>query len=135
MQPLLTEGEFVHPEESLEKRVDDLEGEVSELRSELAKTRATFTAFIQNARSVFGGTVPTGQVSAPNAESVWESRIAKCGAPQGRILRVLLDGGGEMALAQIRRAARTESNTSKYLDELRAKNWVQRLGAGIWALK
>lgn len=65
---------------------------------------------------------------------IWAERIAKSGA-EGKVLQALLDGGGPMSLSQLRVAAHTGSNTSTYLKRLFAKNWVQKMGHGSWALK
>lgn len=66
---------------------------------------------------------------------VWNARIAKSSKPEARILQVLLDGGGEMTLTQIRTAARTYNETSVYLSRLKSKNWVEQLGRGLYNLK
>jgi hypothetical protein len=73
-------------------------------------------------------------ISGPN-RSIWQERIAKATPAEGRILQTLLDGGGTMTLAQIRKAAKTFGNTSTYLNRLLAKNWVQKTAHGSWALK
>jgi hypothetical protein len=67
--------------------------------------------------------------------TVWMERIAKSKDSHARVLQVMLDGGGPMSLQQIRNASGTSSNASKYLNELLAKNWVQKLGHGSWGLK
>lgn len=67
--------------------------------------------------------------------SLWAERITKATPAEGRILQVLLDGGGEMTLTQIRQAAGTYNNTSTYLNRLKAKNWVQQTGRGSYSLK
>jgi Transcriptional regulator, AbiEi antitoxin len=73
-------------------------------------------------------------VGASRNPSIWQDRITKSDV-SGKVLQVLLDGGGPMTLQQIRIAAKTHSNTSTYLSRLIAKNWVQKLGHGTYALK
>lgn len=80
--------------------------------------------------------VPTAPTYATTVtESIWEARIAKASPAHGKVLRALLDGGGNMGLNQIRNVARTSSNTSKYLSELKSKNWVEQVGRGLYSLK
>jgi len=40
-----------------------------------------------------------------------------------------------MTVTQLRVAARTGGNTPTYLNRLTAKNWVQKVGRGIYSLK
>jgi hypothetical protein len=67
--------------------------------------------------------------------SIWQERISKLGPAQAKVLQVLLDGGGDMSLQQIRHAAKTHGNTTTYLKALIARNWVQKTGYGTYALK
>ena len=78
---------------------------------------------------------PASDVRHSNSGGIWADRIAKASPSEGRVLRVLLDGGGPMTLQQIRAAAGTSSNTSTYLSRLIAKNWVHKTGHGSYALK
>jgi hypothetical protein len=74
------------------------------------------------------------EVAGPSA-GLWQDRIAKSRSTHAKVLQTLLDGGGEMSLQQIRMTTKMGGNTSTYLSELLAKNWVQKTGAGMWALK
>jgi hypothetical protein len=70
-----------------------------------------------------------------NGASLWGDRIARLPTVESRVLRVLVDGGGEMTVTQIRIAARTYNNTNMYLNRLIAKNWVQKTGRGTYVIK
>lgn len=67
-------------------------------------------------------------------KGVWNERLSRVSGESARILQALLDGGGPMTHAQISRAARS-SHTSARLSGLMAKNWVQKVGHGSYALK
>jgi hypothetical protein len=85
-----------------------------------------------NAEAVVG---PVAGVSSRDSTPIWQERISKVGGAAGRILQVLVDGGGPMSLSQITRAAGSGGSTSARLSELMAKNWVQKAAHGSYELK
>lgn len=131
------EQELAQAREERDQAVRASADAIKAIRALRAALKTPYDAF----RMIFG------EISRVEAEStveqaavasnagVWADRIGKSTGAQRRILQVLLDGGGAMELQQIRQAAGTGGGTSGVLNQLQAKNWVQRLGAGQWALK
>jgi len=141
-QPFLLNGEVDGAAElkELRSRVEELERNAERIReqSEEAAQR-TVEAILRKMFSQLhqATSVLIGEKEAPSTGSstVWPDRIAKARPTHARILQALLDGGGEMTLQQIRTVTKYGGNTSTYLNELAAKNWVQKIASGIWALK
>jgi hypothetical protein len=139
--------------ERLRREIRGLEHELSEARGEAQKARQAASDAIQAVkalrkhlqplytamRMIFGEIerveLPEDGQEPAQSASVWQERINKATPAEGRILQVLLDGGGEMSLTQIRQAAKTYNNTSTYLNRLKAKNWIQQTGRGTYSLK
>ena len=135
--PLL-EGEIESPESAMLREIQKAtlraQQDAEKALAEIQQLKAIVGRMVQGLRAATSGEVPIGP-SVEQSGSLWESRIAKAGGPEARILQTLVDGGEQMTLTQIRTAARTFNNTSTYLNRLLAKNWVQKLGNGMWALK
>lgn len=136
-QPLL-EGQIETAEMSeirdLRRRVDSIASELSELQNQVRGVVAMAAFLKKQLAPVFTGKQTEQQSAAPQ-DGLWQDRIARARATHAKVLQALLDGGGEMTLQQIRTVCKYGGNTSTYLNELAAKNWVQQLGRGIWALK
>lgn len=134
-QPLL-ESHFVSEGESaLDSRFREIEGQIAELRKDIATLRTLFGNFFSAQKAIFSGTPGAATPAPQDGGMVWRERAAKVGGGKGRILEVLFDGGGQMSITQIRNAARTGGNTSTYLNDLSSRNWVENVGRGQWALK
>lgn len=139
----------------LQREIAGLEQELAEAREERDQAMHASADAIKAIRALRAALKPAydsfrmifGEISRVEAEStveqgapagnssVWADRLAKSNGAQRRILQTLLDGGGAMELRQIRAAAGTGGGTSNILNQLQAKNWVQRIGGGQWALK
>lgn len=141
----------------LRRELAGLEGELREARAEADQAKQLAKDSVQAIRSlrkqleplysalkmVFGeisrvdaNSEPAGDLASSGvSQSMWENRIAKATPSQARILRVMLDGGGPMSSGQIRKAAATGSNTPTYLVQLIARNWVEKVAHGSYALK
>lgn len=126
----------------LRKRVSKLERDIQVLRENcIAMSRGAVEELLKRMFSPLHRATSTlvGDAPVPTATDggaiLWGSRIAKAGEREGRILQVLLDGGGQMTLSQIKQSARTYGDTSVLLNKLQAKNWVEKLGHGTWGLK
>lgn len=139
----------------LQREIAGLEQELADAREErdqavrasadaikaIRALRAALKPAYDSFRMIFGeisrveaeATVEQG-TPQPNS-GVWADRMAKCNGSQRRVLQSMLDGGGPMELQQIRQSAGTGGGTSGVLNQLQAKNWVQKLGGGQWALK
>jgi len=135
--PLL-EGEIESPESAMLREIQKAtlraQQDAEKALAEIQQLTAIVGRLVHGLRAAASGESPIVS-GTEQPGSLWESRIAKAGGPEARILQTLVDGGGQMTLTQIRTAARTFNNTSTYLNRLLAKNWVQKLGNGMWALK
>jgi hypothetical protein len=138
----------------LQREIAGLEQELTEAREErdqavrasadaikaIRALRAALKPAYDSFRMIFGEisrveAESTVEQAAPTGNSIWADRLAKSNGAQRRIIQTLLDGGGAMELRQIRAAAGTGGGTSNLLNQLQAKNWVQKIGGGQWALK
>lgn len=135
----------------LERELQDAKQDATEARNRAEDSLQAIFALRKQLTGLFNALkMVFGEISRVKADEVdsaepgegsrtdrdlWAERIAKAGRAEGRVLQVLLDGGGPMSLAQVRAAAGTGSNTSTYLAKLYAKNWVQKTGHGFWSLK
>ncbi len=81
------------------------------------------------------GAAETSSSGSAGGDALWRERIAKVTGASRRIIEVLLDGGGPMSFVQIKSAAGSGGATSARLSELIARNWVQKVGHGTYALK
>ena len=161
MGNMIVRGDVVNaPDETvrLRREITGLERELEEAKAEATTAKQASVDAVAAIRALRKALSPTftalkmifGEISRVEAEmtvevahggapgsnkSVWQDRIAKATPQQARVLQTLLDGGGPMSYSQIRAAARTAGNTSNVLGELKAKNWLEKLGHGTYALK
>ena len=140
----------------LKREIRGLEEELREARSEAQQAKQASADAISAIRALRKQTeglfnalrMIHGEISRVDAEQLgtveaspmpnqdlWRERIAKVSGASARILQVLLDGGGPMAYSQIKSAARSGGGTPARLAELIARNWVERIGHGSYALK
>lgn len=152
-QPLLEGHSETEEAVRLRREIAGLEQELEDAKEEARVAKQASKDAIQAIASLRHNLEPLykslkmifGEISRVDAESVtssfsgntsvWQERMAKARSSHRRVLQVLLDGGGDMSLQQVRKAAGTSSNTSTYLNELIAKNWVQKTGHGMYSLK
>lgn len=153
-RPLLSQGSETDENTRLRREIAGLEKELADAKEETRKAVQASADALHAIHALRKQTEPLytalkmihGEISRVDADSeyksdpgtsvgIWQERIAKVSGPEGRILQVLLDGRGPMSLSQVRAAAGTSSNTSSYLSRLYAKNWVQKVAHGSWALK
>lgn len=131
----------------LRQKVAQLETEIASLRqgvidAAIAATEETVKGLLNrmfaplhNATAMLAGAKEVASATASASNSVWAERIAKAGGAQGKVLQILLDGGGEMSYSQIRAVSGMGGNTSTYLSRLVARNWIRIVAKGVYALK
>jgi hypothetical protein len=157
-RPLLTSdnNSFVEENTRLKRELAGLEQELAQAKDEAQKAKHASADAIHAIRTLRKTLEPMytamkmvfGEILRVDAEAaratpaggdngdVWPDRVAKLGGKAQAILQVLIDGAGPMTLSQVARAAHCDPRTgSARLSELMARNWVQKVGHGQYAIK